>query len=109
MFLEASTTTVLSIEKVLASTFPELSRLATSTLPLKVPLEPVILREESMTVVPLIEYTFASTVPAMSIFEEPVNEPKISTLPVKLCLSSEVSPNLVEPDWYIIDADTNSV
>ena len=35
----------------------------------------------------------------MSIFEEPVNEPKISTLPVKLCLSSEVSPNLVEPDW----------
>ena len=35
--------------------------------------------------------------------------PDIFTLPVKSCLSSEVSPNLVEPDSNTIDDDTNSV
>ena len=33
----------------------------------------------------------------------------IPTLPVKIWVSSELLPNCVDPDWYIVDADTNVV
>jgi len=38
-----------------------------------------------------------------------VNEPVTFKLPVILCLSSNVSPNCVEPDWYITEEDTIDV
>jgi len=31
------------------------------------------------------------------------NEPVTCTEPVKSCVSSVESPNLVDPDWYIIE------
>jgi hypothetical protein len=35
--------------------------------------------------------------------------PLMSTLPVNWCVSSKLSPNFVEPDWNMIEADINSV
>jgi hypothetical protein len=55
--------------------------------------------------------TFAVKVSALlkSSGSRSVTDPKILTEPVKLWLSSEVSPNLVDPESYNIDALTNSV
>ena len=46
------------------------------------------------------------SVPGPVIVADPLN---IFKLPVKLCTSSDVSPNLVDPESYNIEADTNSV
>ena len=40
---------------------------------------------------------------------DPVILPSTCNDPVNECTSSDVSPNLVEPDWYIIEEEINSV
>ena len=45
----------------------------------------------------------SSNLPVPTVTPFNFNEPVILTLPVKSCVSSCVSPNLVEPDVYIIE------
>jgi hypothetical protein len=56
--------------------------------------------------------SIAKIVPPVELAELIINaspEEEIKILPVNKCVSSTVSPNLVDPEVYIIDADTNWV
>ena len=72
-----------------------------------VPVDPEIVSEEAIPVK-------LDPSPSKEPENEPENlgaitEPVILTVPVKVWLSSAELPNLVDPDWKMIEADTNSV